>query len=133
MTEAIEYSRAQQLRQRQNSARASEQTGSTGTQQNRTKEISLMEAGLLATFLALIFDIPAYVIGPVPFIGWILALFLLLFGKLIALLWIACKGHLNFGIIKRSGWSLALSSSAFIISFMIQERAEKILKKQLPV
>lgn len=133
MAEAVEYSRAQQLRQRQNNAQTPGQTTSSKTQKNNSKEISTMEAGLLATFLALIFDIPALVIGIVPFIGWILAFFLLITGKFIALLWVACKGRLNFGIIKRSGWSLALSSSVFIISFMAQERAEKVLGKHIPL
>lgn len=131
MAEAIEYTRAQQLRQRQNQAQRTADALALEGKRSATGDIPLVEGGILAIFLAFIFDIPALLVAFVPFIGWIFAGVISLLGRFIAIMWIAFKGRLNFDTIKRSGWAFVLSSSGLIISFLIQEQAEKEFKKHI--
>jgi len=128
MEHAVEQQWAANLQRERVKARRAlrKETTKNTAQQNKGKEISLIEAGIFAGFLAPI-DLLKYLFGFIPMVGWILAAGLWFFGMGLVMLWLLMKGTSLFDILKKNWFSFATTSSGFVIIFALRQRARKFI------
>jgi hypothetical protein len=133
MASDIEYSRAQQLRQRQR-AQMKDNTQKETKLKGAPKNISIIEGIIMASFLFVIIDVPKYIFeiltGVIPIISFLtlsLAFLLWLIGIMIIIIWLGIKGKLSLRTIGKNWISFLLAASLFVVLFMVRERAEQLL------
>lgn len=127
-TREEEYLHADELQRSR--AAEQEESGTPDPQRSpdQPKEISLVGVVVFALAMAVVFDIPIYLLGlsvilsPIALIWW-------LFGKISVGIWLSSKGYSVFDIIKKNWGTFALGGAIFILVFAARERAGKLIEK----